>query len=150
MATSGKDITVNYVLLLSALWRCIQWRQEWSQCSSVTSNFELPWEISKLWKSDGMVHCLVLNAAVLSKKYRERIIKFWTIPSDDVRKKKEKYELVVWQLSDSVLLRWFFAPLGVLLVMISTQLHATATQIVAKPCVAAPSLQKPMIRFITT
>jgi len=28
--------------------------------------------------------------------------------------------------------------------------HHTATQIVAKLCVAAPSLQKPMIRFITT
>ena len=79
-----------------------------------------PWEASKLWKNDGVVHCSVENAAVSCVNQRERLTQYWASPSEERRRRRrrrKKNNLAVLLLFGWVLSWRFLAPLGVLLVM---------------------------------
>jgi len=52
----------------------------------------VPCETSKLWKSDGVVHCSIENAAVSYVNQRERLMQYGASLSEERRRKKKKKE----------------------------------------------------------
>ena len=75
----------NYISLLSDLCACVhvkkKWRRKGSHSSSMSGSNRLVW--LQTWKSDGLVHCSVKNAAVLCENHRERVTQIWTSPSEE-------------------------------------------------------------------
>jgi len=50
----------------------------------------VPCETSKLWKSDGVVHCSVENATVSCVNQRERLTQYWASPSEERRRRRRR------------------------------------------------------------
>jgi len=59
-----------------------------SLCARATSEEN---GVGKLWKSDGVLHCSVQNAAVLCKSHSERVPQFLTSPSEEEKKRRKTF-----------------------------------------------------------
>ena len=110
------------ILAVGACLSCSLPSHSWRSLSSQGSIYRpltqilatrVPCETSKLWKSNGVVHCSVKNDAVSCVNHCERITQYWAILPEERRKKEAERkifvafcEFLVWYLHNAFSCHW--------------------------------------------